>query len=71
MAAARLHGLRLPRRRTALLAVMLGVAFPPGNPYNITTMESTDYSQNDPFTVPFGVCQQTAANDRGQASHRR
>jgi len=40
--------------------------FPPGNPYNITTTESTDYSQTDPFTVPFGVSLQTAANDRGK-----
>ncbi|MGH3549118.1 MAG: hypothetical protein ACRDQU_13610 [Pseudonocardiaceae bacterium] len=36
--------------------------FPPGNPYNITTTESTDYSQ----TVPFGVSLQTAATDRGK-----
>ncbi|MGH3549117.1 MAG: Ig-like domain-containing protein [Pseudonocardiaceae bacterium] len=40
--------------------------FPPGNPYNITTTESTDYSQTDPFTVPFGVSLQTAATDRGK-----
>ncbi|MGC1733255.1 MAG: hypothetical protein WA731_11440, partial [Pseudonocardiaceae bacterium] len=40
--------------------------FPPGNPYNITTTESTDYSQTDPFTIPFGASLQTAANGRGK-----